>query len=165
MQVVRLSAIRTGRLYLPRKDSWYSFLLEAESTPGPSATGTIMTMKNSSRTRDVPVCSVVPQPTAPPRTDQSNNIYFSLGYVLQSLKDAFSRLMVSLKRFSSCRRQFHVYKILASIWGKQMTTRLPNSALDTENVTNTVSRSLVVWSLPQKVWQFGWVWSAQCKYQ
>jgi hypothetical protein len=24
-----------GRLYLPRKYSWYSFLLEAESTPGP----------------------------------------------------------------------------------------------------------------------------------
>ena len=32
--VVRLSALRTGRLY-PRKDTWYSFLLEAESTPGP----------------------------------------------------------------------------------------------------------------------------------
>jgi len=26
--------LRTGRLY-PRKCSWYSFLLEAESTPGP----------------------------------------------------------------------------------------------------------------------------------
>ena len=30
----RLSALRTGRLY-PRKCSWYSFLLEAESTPVP----------------------------------------------------------------------------------------------------------------------------------
>jgi len=30
----RLSALRTGRLY-PNKCSWYSFLLEAESTPGP----------------------------------------------------------------------------------------------------------------------------------
>jgi hypothetical protein len=30
----KLSALRTGRLYL-RKYSWYSFLLEAESTPGP----------------------------------------------------------------------------------------------------------------------------------
>ena len=34
MKVVRLSALCTGRLY-PRKYSWYSFLLEAESTPGP----------------------------------------------------------------------------------------------------------------------------------
>jgi hypothetical protein len=33
MKVVRLSALRTGRLY-PRKDSWYSFLLEAESIAG-----------------------------------------------------------------------------------------------------------------------------------
>ena len=30
----RLSALRTGRLY-PSKYSWYSFLLEAVSTPGP----------------------------------------------------------------------------------------------------------------------------------
>ena len=29
-----MSALRTGRLY-PKKCSWYSFLLEAESTPGP----------------------------------------------------------------------------------------------------------------------------------
>jgi hypothetical protein len=34
MKVVRLSALRTGHLY-PRKYSWYSFLLEVESTPGP----------------------------------------------------------------------------------------------------------------------------------
>jgi len=33
--VVRLSALRTGRIY-PRKYSWYSFLLKAELTPGPS---------------------------------------------------------------------------------------------------------------------------------
>jgi hypothetical protein len=32
---VPMSALRTGRLYSPRKYSWYSFLLEAESTPGP----------------------------------------------------------------------------------------------------------------------------------
>jgi hypothetical protein len=42
--------------------------LEAESTPGPQC-GTIMSMKNSNdtignRTRDLPACSAVPQPTA-----------------------------------------------------------------------------------------------------
>jgi len=34
MKVTRLSALRTGRLYHPRKYSWYSYLLEAESTQG-----------------------------------------------------------------------------------------------------------------------------------
>ena len=33
--VVRLSALRTGRFYPARKYSWYSFLLEAGSIPGP----------------------------------------------------------------------------------------------------------------------------------
>jgi len=33
--VGRLSVLRTGRFLLPRKYSWYSFLREAESTPGP----------------------------------------------------------------------------------------------------------------------------------
>jgi hypothetical protein len=34
LKVVRLSALCTGD-FTPRNDSWYSFLLEAESTPGP----------------------------------------------------------------------------------------------------------------------------------
>ena len=35
MKVVSLSALHTGRLYPHRKYSWYPFLLEAESIPGP----------------------------------------------------------------------------------------------------------------------------------
>jgi hypothetical protein len=31
---MRLSALRAGHP-IPQEDSWYSFLLEAESTPGP----------------------------------------------------------------------------------------------------------------------------------
>ena len=58
------------------------------------------------------------------------------------------------KWFSSCQRRFHVYKIVPRIWVNQMTTHLPNSCLDTENIANTVSRSLVVWSLLQTIWQF-----------
>jgi hypothetical protein len=53
--------------FTPRKYSWYSFLLEAESTTGPSAACRIMSMKNSNATigngfRDLPVCGAVPQP-------------------------------------------------------------------------------------------------------
>ena len=67
MQVVRLSAIRTGRLY-PKKYSWHSFLLEAEASPGtivkPQLKNYIDTIGN--RTRQLPVHSAVPQSAAPP---------------------------------------------------------------------------------------------------
>jgi len=58
------------QLLLPhRKYSWYSFPIEAESTPGHSAAGRIMLMKNSidtigNQTHDLPTCSTMPQPTA-----------------------------------------------------------------------------------------------------
>jgi len=72
MKVVRLSALRTGRLNPPpRKYSWYSFLLEAESTPGPQCgRKDYVNVSNTigNWTRDLPTCSAVPQPTAPPRT-------------------------------------------------------------------------------------------------
>jgi hypothetical protein len=54
---------------LPRKYSWYSFLLEAESNTGESEAGRITPMRNSNdtignRTCDLPACSLVPQQTA-----------------------------------------------------------------------------------------------------
>jgi hypothetical protein len=54
-------------VFTPRKYSWYSFLLEAESTPDHSATGRIMSIKNFNdtiwnRSRNLLVCSAVPQP-------------------------------------------------------------------------------------------------------
>jgi len=61
VKVVRLSALRTGRIYPPG------------NIPGThSAAGRIMSVKNSSdtignRTCDLPTCSAVPQPTVPPR--------------------------------------------------------------------------------------------------
>jgi hypothetical protein len=52
----------------PRKYLWCLFLWIAESTSKHSAAGRIMSMKNSNdtignRTRDLPACSAVPQPT------------------------------------------------------------------------------------------------------
>jgi hypothetical protein len=58
--------------FTPQEDSWYSFLLEAGSTPqGHSAAGRIRSIKKSNdlignRTRDLPACSIVPQPTKLP---------------------------------------------------------------------------------------------------
>jgi hypothetical protein len=58
-------------LFTPHEGSWYSFLLEAELTPG--AAGRIGKLKKKysdligNRTRDLPACSIVPQPTTLPR--------------------------------------------------------------------------------------------------
>ena len=55
----------------PRKYSWYSFLLEAKSTPEPQCGQKDYVNYNDTigdRNRDLPACSAVPQPTAPPRT-------------------------------------------------------------------------------------------------
>ena len=81
-QISRQSAHEVGKVVSPthrpplppRKYSWHSFLLEAESTP--SAAVRIMLLKNSSdtianRTHGLPDCSAVPQPTGPPRAPDS----------------------------------------------------------------------------------------------
>jgi hypothetical protein len=66
MKVARLSALRTSRLYL-KKYSWYSFLLEAEFTPGPKCGRKDYVNEKfhdtiGNRFRDLPVRSAVPQP-------------------------------------------------------------------------------------------------------
>ena len=63
MEVLRLSALRTGRLY-PRKNSWYSFMSRVK---GCTEAGRIRALKNSNRTRNLPACMAVPQTNAKPR--------------------------------------------------------------------------------------------------
>jgi hypothetical protein len=58
--------------FTPQEDSWYSFLLEAESTQGHSAAGRIRSIDKSNdlienRTRYLPACISVPEPTTLPR--------------------------------------------------------------------------------------------------
>ena len=73
MKVVRLSALRTNRLYPPGSIHGTHFHYRLSRPQGHSAAGRIMSMKNSNdtignRTRDLPTSSVVPQPTALRRT-------------------------------------------------------------------------------------------------
>jgi len=71
MKVVRLSVLRTGRLYHPGHIPSTHFCLRLSQPQGHNAARRIMPMKNSSdifgnRTRDLPACSAVSQPTACP---------------------------------------------------------------------------------------------------
>ena len=69
MKVVGLSDVRTGRLYSPGNIPGTHFCWSLSQPQGHSAAGRIMSMKNSNdtignRTRDLPACNTVPQPTA-----------------------------------------------------------------------------------------------------
>jgi hypothetical protein len=71
MKVVRLSALRTSRLYPPGNIPGTHFCQRLRRPQGHSAAARIKSMKNSSdtignRTRNRPTCSSVPQPTVPP---------------------------------------------------------------------------------------------------
>ena len=72
MKVVRLSALRTGRLYPSGNIPCTYFCYRLSRSQGHSAAGRIMSMKNcndttGNRTRDLTACSAVPHSTAPPR--------------------------------------------------------------------------------------------------
>jgi hypothetical protein len=84
-KVVRLSAWGTGHLYRPGIIPGTH--LSYSRPQGHSVNRRIMSIKNSNdnirnRTRDLPPCSAVPQPTAPPRDPLRNeepcNLYSSL---------------------------------------------------------------------------------------
>jgi len=79
MKVIRLSAVRTGRLYPPGNIPGTHFCYRLSQPQGHSAAGRIMSMKNSNnnignRTHDIPAFSAVPQPTALPSAPDDKGV-------------------------------------------------------------------------------------------
>jgi len=76
--VVRLSALRTSRLYLQEIFLVLICVKKLNQPQGHSAAGRIMWTKNSTdigdRARDLPACSAVPQPTAPPPSQYTDSL-------------------------------------------------------------------------------------------
>ena len=82
-----MSALRTGRLYPPGNIPGTHFCQRPSRPQGHSAARRIMSMKNSNdtiwnRTRDLLVCSAVPQPNAPQRAPLT-------AYILDNLRKIF----------------------------------------------------------------------------
>jgi hypothetical protein len=84
----------------PQKDSWYSFLLEAESPQGHSVAGRIRPIEkfndlDGNRTRDLLACSIVPEPTY--ATSCPNRQKRNLDKVLGSKPEGEKPLRKSIK--------------------------------------------------------------------
>jgi hypothetical protein len=136
MKVVRLSASRTGRLYF--KEIFLVLIsVKRLSRPlGHSATGRIMSMKNSSDTirngsRDLSVCSAVPQPLRQRvlRTHFNDDVNSCLSYTSIS---PYASLSWCLLKY---RQLFHLRTCLRTM------TRLEALRVDTKiygNVTKVV---------------------------
>jgi hypothetical protein len=117
-------------LFTSQEDSWYSFLLEAESTP--RAIVWLEGLKKSTLsgiwTGDLPVCSIVPQPTTLPPAPHENK---STAYYLKSCYEMQS-VGPKIKYFKVCchPKQILREKCLYLFWGNLF--RYPgNCLLDT----------------------------------
>ena len=118
MKVARLSAIHTGRFYPPGSNPGTHFCYRPSGLQGHCAAGRIMSMKNSSdttgnRTRDLLICSAVPQPTAlvcTPRMGKwftSNSVCHSHG--VEWTKRLLIRLQILINKHSRHQLQIQTH--------------------------------------------------------
>jgi hypothetical protein len=91
MKVVRLSALRTGRLYHPGNIPGTHFCWRLSRPQGHSAAGRIMSMKHANdtignRTRGLPTYSAVPPPGAQSSRKNNDKIWYCLLHWRQNWK-------------------------------------------------------------------------------
>jgi hypothetical protein len=118
MKVVRLSALRYGRLYCPGNIPGTHLYQRLSQPQDHNAAGRIMSMKNYSntignRTRDLPACGVVPQPTVPPRAPLLTGYPYPLLLLLLLL--LLLSTMLTRKVRSTCSCGLHCSKLLRNI--------------------------------------------------
>jgi hypothetical protein len=107
---LRLQPYAPAALY-PQEYSWYSFLLEAESTPGPYCDWRSRSIEKlndfvGNWSRDLPACSIVPQAT-------------TLPLALKIFEVGSDTLWTVNGRVNSCRAVLHVpmlHENLSCIW-------------------------------------------------
>jgi len=118
MKAVRLSALRTGRLYPPGYITGTHFCWRLSRPQHHSAARRIMLMKDSNDpignwTCNLPACSAVPQPTTPPGTPIQKTVTLVLEHTLTYA----TRLPHNTKVWNTARR--FVYKtLLLTMYGE-----------------------------------------------
>jgi hypothetical protein len=143
--------------FTPQEYSWYLFLLEAESTQGHSAAGRISSNEKihliGIRSRDLAVCSIVPQPTTLPRAPL-RKIPFIKFYNVWLDFISWVGLCNEIKRifyFQSSVEVFHV-SILHSVIKRRL------SAGTTRRLLGTNRQIRPMYVAPNKMHLLPWRW-------
>ena len=118
MKVVMLSGLRTGRIYPPGNFPGTHFCQRLSRPQGRSAAGRIMSMKISNntignRSSDLPACSAVPQPTAPPHMQSSSLLYiiYIMVYILCIYIYIYSNKLLDCTCVLSLRKPINFFKV------------------------------------------------------